>query len=145
MEPLGNYFDTWSKRISAEMNGREYPNSVEALCPPYGDRLEYNLGRKYKKLSGIIGVGDNEDSNALAAITVYGDDRVLKNVSASVGKSTSINIDIRNVLRLSISCDPRWIDSKRGVFLRFPSLWEMPIYPCSTLRAGPLAVLGGFV
>jgi hypothetical protein len=117
LDPIeGLYSDlSWTKRGGVEISGRSYPHSVQPICPGHTQRLEYNVAKKYSQFSAELGIGDDADSNAIADVTIYGDERVLKAATVQVGKSIALKLDIHNVLRLAIQCEPRSVHPDRGI------------------------------
>ena len=88
-------------------SGKPYPHSVFITCGlPVGD-TEYNLGSQYGQLDVTVGINDDEQnaSGVHADAAFYGNGRHLKTVRVSLGDPQAIHIDVRNIVRLRITCD----------------------------------------
>ncbi|GAA1791523.1 protein kinase [Planosporangium flavigriseum] len=65
--------------------------------------IDLNLGRKYKTLTGRLGINDLSRSSAPVTVQILADDRgVIKESSVKLGQSEDLNVDVTNVLRLRI-------------------------------------------
>jgi hypothetical protein len=88
-------------------SGKPYAHSVFITCGlPVGD-TEYNLGSQYSQLDVTVGINDDEQdaSGVDADAAFYGNGRHLKTVRVSLGNPRTVHIDVRNIVRLRITCD----------------------------------------
>jgi hypothetical protein len=98
------------------INGTDYPHSVLIYClgsdvtGRQQNDVEYNIGLKGRRFTGLVGIGDTEDARGLPAnVTFYRDTKVAKTVRVLLGHPQKVSFDLEGVLRLRI--DVRLIQS----------------------------------
>ncbi|WP_433687989.1 NPCBM/NEW2 domain-containing protein [Micromonospora carbonacea] len=84
---------------SAEIRGEHYGHSVVYRCSLYCDSprgvVEFNLGGRYKTFEVTVGVLDDaQDADQVGYFEVFVDGSPVKKVSATLGKPTSMKIDL---------------------------------------------------
>ena len=85
------------------VSGQIYTRSV--LLDPYAERpgyVEYDLGRRYKTLSGTVGLSDAVPSDTVMRVEIYADGTPLFNQDLRLGQAVPIELDMANVLRLRL-------------------------------------------
>jgi hypothetical protein len=92
------------------INGVDYPHSVVILClgsdlnGQQDNNIEYNVGLKGKQFTGLVGIGDTEDANGIAAdVSFYGDRTLLKTARVTLGRPKLVHFSLVGILRLQIS------------------------------------------
>ena len=85
-------------------NGKAYSHGVAVT--PYNNAVgtvEYDLSRQYRRLVGELALDDKSPSAAVAKVEIYGDGRLLTEPDIAFGKTTSVDVDVTDVLRLRIA------------------------------------------
>jgi len=105
--------------LPVSINGTTYPNSISwwstsADCyfdsggiEPYGSSGDtnadaYNLERSCYQLQGDAGITDDSDSGSQVDLTIADDGNTVWNTTLNLGSTYPINLNITNVLRISI-------------------------------------------
>jgi len=79
--------------------------------------VEFNIGRKYSKLLGTIGMNDNSPSGSGFKLDIVADGHTLLSQTLGIGQSAPLNLDIQHVLRLRLSIAPTNINiGSAGLF-----------------------------
>jgi hypothetical protein len=100
---------------ASEVNGETFYRNVELSsgCP----MVEFNIGRKYSKLLGTIGMNDNSPSGSGFKVDIVADGHTLLSQTLGIGQSAPLNLDIQHVLRLRLSIAPTNINiGSAGLF-----------------------------
>ncbi len=84
------------------MNGTLYNGAVELAGN--GGWVAYNLSRDWSTLKVDIGVSDVESASALVQVEITGDGEVLYSEPVAFGTINSVEINVTDVLRLTITC-----------------------------------------
>ena len=120
LEPVADDGYGGYKVSPVQINGESYSSSLRGLAGlPVSENnqvwSEYNLGRKYEKFHGVVGIDDRAaDSNTKAQFRIYGDSELLfeSPVKGAGTEPTAFDVDIKNVLRLKI--ETTWISGNIG-------------------------------
>jgi serine/threonine protein kinase len=64
---------------------------------------EYDLGKSYRKLDGLVGLTDSSDSSATMRFEITADGRQVFATTAALGKPHRLSVDLTGVLRLQIT------------------------------------------
>lgn len=89
----------------ATISGQSYAHSVTATPSRYDLRpqaVAYDLGRRYLRFQGTVGLTDRSPSDAQIKVEVLGDGRPLFAQTITLGQAVPIDVDVTNVLRLQI-------------------------------------------
>jgi hypothetical protein len=69
--------------------------------------VQYNLGRDYTQFAALLGIDDNSPSQSAApTVEIDGDGQKLGTWTATLGKPTTLTVNVTNVLRMDI----KWTD-----------------------------------
>jgi hypothetical protein len=89
-----------------DVGGKRYAHPITGeVCGEYYEEdpvWEYDLGRSYGRLTGIIGLDDDSSSRASAQVETYADNRLVDKQVVSLGKTAKLRVDATDVLRLQI-------------------------------------------
>ena len=95
--------------VTADVNGRTYRWSLRtqldsSTTQPVLDQIEYNLSRRYRRLTVTVGLDDNvSETGAQVLFEVYGDGPdPLWSRMLGFGQSATVAVDVTNVLRLKL-------------------------------------------
>lgn len=92
-----------STSSSSSVAGKTLSNNV--TCSPGSSKkasAEYAVNRNATTFEATVGTDDKAGTGG-ATVTIYGDGRPLKTVKVGLGKSEDIRVDLRNVMRLSLT------------------------------------------
>jgi hypothetical protein len=64
--------------------------------------VEYDLGRKYSQLQGVVGLSDSADSKAQVVLQVFGDNVELFRTELGLGDAVPLDVAVTGVLRLRL-------------------------------------------
>jgi serine/threonine protein kinase len=90
------------------VNGVDFPSSLLSnteTCGPYSNYFkgaEYNLGKRWSRLTLTAGIEDTSPKPN-GKIKITGDGNVLVTRDVHLGQSEKLDLDVRGVLRLSVS------------------------------------------
>lgn len=88
-----------------DLNGERYNHSIVAY-DLYGDDgssvLEQNLGRDFSRLQAVVGYEDTASADGSARIEIVADGRSIYRRDLRLGQAEVVDLDVANVLRLSI-------------------------------------------
>ncbi|MGW4698419.1 NPCBM/NEW2 domain-containing protein [Kitasatospora cineracea] len=89
----------------ATLDGKSQDDAVTAVsyANAGGVRTYYNLGRGYRKLTGLLGL-DDSSRNMETDVSIEADGKRLQFVHLSLGRTTPIDVDVTGALRLAITC-----------------------------------------
>lgn len=93
--------------------GDVYPNSV--IVSSYSDQgsFGYNLSRDFRRISGTLGIDDNESTDCMATVEFKDGDRTLGEGPFSVvfGEPLAVDFSVADVLRLEVNYATRGSDN----------------------------------
>ncbi|MGV9268457.1 protein kinase domain-containing protein [Kitasatospora sp. NPDC003701] len=90
------------------VDGVDFPSSLlsnASTCGPYSNYFkgaDYNLGKRWSRLTLTAGIEDNS-SKPDGKIRIIGDGKVLVTRDLHLGRSEKLDLDVRGVLRLTVS------------------------------------------
>lgn len=90
---------------TASTNGEPYTHAVTIGASRYAQTAsaEYDLSRDYRRLVGLIGLGDRAVSGTAYKVEIYGDGRQLFSEDVVLGQTKPVDLDISDVLRLEVT------------------------------------------
>jgi hypothetical protein len=88
--------------MPASISGASYPQSVVIL--EGSDSAIYILGRRFRRLQGVVGITDDSDAGADARIEVVADGRRIFRQSMSTGQGSQLKLPIVGVNQLDLRC-----------------------------------------
>lgn len=95
------------------IGGEVYPNSV--IVDDYGHQgsFEYNLSKDFRRVSGTLGIDDNESTDCVATVEFKDGGRTLGEgpYSVAFGEPLSVDFSVADVLRLEVNYATRGPDS----------------------------------
>jgi len=96
--------DLYDTRGVANINGVVYTNSQGAqFCFGSTQRnWKYDLGRRYGSFLTTIGLNDNSNAKAVVRYEIFADERLLYSKDVSLGKSYSVDVSVKDVLRMRL-------------------------------------------
>lgn len=102
----GSLDDFYGSRGEIQMNGTVYPDTIYLTTSSRTAWITYNLSRDWTTLKAELGLSDEHSGNAVVQVEIKGDDELLYSEAIAFGSITPIELDVTNVLRLSISSTP---------------------------------------
>jgi len=112
LTPLNKVSETmWGIDKSYSVDGSQYNNSLYdkcyvATCRSRPDFIEFDLGKKYKKLTATVGIyQDARDVDQPAVLTIYLDGQIYGEsylLKGGNGESQIIEIPVDNVMRIRL-------------------------------------------
>lgn len=107
--PFLGGFNPVRKNVSLDgtpimVNDKQYAKGLSSYA---GAKIEYNLGKKYKKLTGILSVDLRiaEEGQGKVTVTIYTDREKKFSQEVSTKAPTPINVDVRDVELLRIEIE----------------------------------------
>lgn len=96
--------DSGCSNASRNVNGEEYEWSVRCRTRASSSArfIEYDLGRDFEQLIGVVGLSDDSDDDVSVQFTITVDGEVLFDEVLTFGTSLEFNLDVTNGLRLRI-------------------------------------------
>ncbi|MEO1060563.1 MAG: NPCBM/NEW2 domain-containing protein [Actinomycetota bacterium] len=85
------------------MNGELYVGTLVTDFGSSGDdecSLEYDLGRSWTRLTGLIGIQDLSDVDATVRLRLILDGSSVLELTVGVGETSPFDLDVRDALRL---------------------------------------------
>jgi serine/threonine protein kinase len=123
---VGNSPDLGPVRIS----GKDYAHGLSASTSCNSPQnWEYDLGRSYRQLTGVVGLTDTSSRSAALQVELTVDGRQIWSNNVSLGKPQPLKVDVSSGLRLvitttTISCSSDGVDTR--VALGDPQLLGVP-------------------
>ena len=111
LTPLNKVSESiWEIDKSYRIDGSQYNNSIYdkcyvTTCRSRPDFIEFDLDKKYKKLTATVGIyQDAKDADQPAVLTIYLDGEMYEayTLRGGNGDSQSIEIPVENVMRLRL-------------------------------------------
>lgn len=98
-------FDGPCRTSEVSISGGHHDKGIACDAQRSADLQEtvWLLNRKVDELTGPVGLDDHSIPGVDAVLTVSGDDRTLFRQRLSYGKATPVRIDVRGVLRLTVT------------------------------------------
>ncbi|MCW2740406.1 MAG: hypothetical protein JWR45_828 [Blastococcus sp.] len=130
---------------TASMNGQTFVHAIRAVTAcnsgsstTQSTVIQYDLGRKYQKLTMSVGLADDSDSQGVVQFVVLLDGRQVFSQPARLGQAVPADIDVTGVLRLEISATR--IDETCNSYSNGPeatAVWADPQLFSAPGAAGP--------
>jgi hypothetical protein len=101
-DPVDRYTNGWDEG-QVSLSGEIYTRSVS--IDPWSEQpsyLEYDLGRKYKRLETQMGLSDVSVSSAVVKVEIFADNIKLLDQTVRFGESVPVVLDVTNRLRLRV-------------------------------------------
>lgn len=120
-----------------EGNGELYSRPVAVKCGSSAHgvaELEYDLSRDYQRLSGKMSLSNESNTEGVAKLEVYGDDRLLTTEQVKFGKTVNFKAEVTDVLRLKLRIS--FSDRDVMVVLGDPTLEGFPEKPTNPSTTG---------
>jgi hypothetical protein len=104
----------------ARVNGVQYSRTV-SLDPSQDQAsfVEYDLGRKAKRLVGTVGVRDDSQSDVSMRLEIYVDGRKIFDQTMGLGQAVPVDLDVANTLRLRLQVTELTVNRKVENFMVF--------------------------
>jgi hypothetical protein len=89
----------YAHALSREIGSSDMCGDISAA------KAEFDLDRRYNTFTVVVGLSDDASSSVSARFKIFGDGKLLKSATATLGKHVPLRVPVTGVLRLRIEAN----------------------------------------
>jgi hypothetical protein len=104
---IADYSSMSYQATDIDINGQKLLSGFQSTyccqgTPVRQSTIDLNLSRKYRTLTGLVGIEDHSQPNVSVRVQVFGDNVVLFDKTVTLGHPQQLRVSVANVLRLRV-------------------------------------------